>query len=79
MGVYFQGNIESIIGRYGAGASVMIKRLLKEKKLAFLATDIHGPKHDYKTWDKAKNEILKIITKSEYDLLVNINPGRLVD
>ena len=79
MGVYFQGNIDSIIGKYGAGAIQMIKRLLKEKKLAFLATDIHQKKHDYKSWDKAKAEILKIITKKEFDLLVNINPGRLVD
>ena len=79
MGVYFQGNIESIIGKYGEGAKVMIKRLLKEKRLAFLATDIHHKKHDYKDYDRAKDEILKIITKEEYNILVNINPGRLVD
>ena len=79
MGVYFQGNLESIIGRYGIGAQQMIKRLFKEKKLAFLATDIHHNKRDYTSWDKAKEEILKIITKKELDILLNINPGRLVD
>lgn len=79
MGVYFQGNLESILGRYGENANQMIRRLLKEKRLAFLATDIHAKKHDYKTWDKAKHEILKIISKEEYDILINVNPGRLVD
>lgn len=78
MGVYFQGNLDSIIGRYGEGAKIMIKRLLKEKKLAFLATDIHHKKHDYRSWDKAKSEILKFISEEEYNILVNINPGRLV-
>ena len=79
MGVYFQGNIDSIVGKYGIAAEQMIKRLLKEKRLAFLATDIHQKKHDYKVWDKARDEILKLITKEEYDILVNVNPGRLVD
>lgn len=78
MGVYFQSNLESIIGRYGEGAKTMIKRLLKEKKIAFLATDIHHKKHDYKDWDKAKEEILKYVTEKEFDILVNVNPGRLV-
>ena len=78
MGVFFQSNLDSIIGRYGEGAKVMIKRLLKEKKIAFLATDIHHKKHDYASWDKARDEILKYISKSEFDILVNENPSKLV-
>ncbi len=79
IGVLFQSNLDSIIGRYGDGAKVMIKRLLKEKKIAFLATDIHHKKHDYASWDKAKNEILKYLSKEELDILINKNPSILIN
>ncbi len=78
IGVLFQSNLDSIIGRYGEGAKTTIKRLLKEKKIAFLATDIHHKKHDYGSWDKARSEILKFITKDEFDVLVNKNPSKLI-
>lgn len=78
LGVFFQSNIDSLNGRYGEGARVMIKRLLKEKKIAFLATDIHHKKHDYSDYDKAKNEALKYISAEEYDTLVNKNPSKLI-
>lgn len=79
MGIYFQSNIDSIIGGYGTGAEKMMKRLLKEKKIAFLATDIHHKKSDYSKWEKAKKVALKYISEKEYDLLVNKNPNQLVD
>jgi protein-tyrosine phosphatase len=78
MGVFFQSNLDSIIGRYGDGAKVTIKRLLKEKKIAFLATDIHHKKHDYASWDTAKKEILKYISIEEFNTLVNKNPSKLI-
>ena len=79
LGVYFQSNIDSITGRYGEKAQKMIKRLLKEKKIAFLATDIHHKKHDYRKWELAKKIALKYISEKEYDLLVNKNPSQLID
>lgn len=78
IGVLFQSNLESIIGRYGEEASKTIKRLLSEKKIAFLATDIHKKKHDYGKWKEAKEEILKYITVEEFNILTEENPGQLV-
>ena len=78
MGVFFQSNIDSLVGKYGERANTLIRRLLKDKKIAFLATDIHHPKHDYTTWVKAKNEALKYISAEEYDILVNKNPSQLI-
>ena len=78
IGVYFQSNIDSLIGKYGPGAEKMIKKLLSEKKIAFLATDIHRRKHDYTDWNKAKEIALKYISEDEYDTLVNKNPSQLV-
>ena len=78
MGVYFQGNIDSLVGKYGERANTMLRRLLKERKIAFLATDIHHPKHDYSNWIKAKTEALKYITEEEYEILVDKNPSQLI-
>lgn len=79
MGVIFQGNIESIIGGYGIAAKKTMKKLLKSKKLSFLATDIHHKKHDYSNWIKAKNETLKYISQSEWNILTYKNPSNLLD
>ena len=79
LGVLFQGNIESIIGSYGINAKKMMRKLLKQKKLSFLATDIHHKKRDYNTWKKAKKDILKYITQKEWDILSKNNPSQLID
>ena len=79
MGVYLQGNIDSLVGKYGPQAERMIIRLLKENKLAFLATDIHHKKHNYSKWIEAKNKALKYVSAEVYDTLTRINPSLLVD
>ena len=78
IGVLFQSNLDSINGRYGEGAEKTIRRLLHEKKIAFLATDIHQKKHDYHKWDEAKTEILKYISEEEFNILTVKNPGQLI-
>ena len=78
IGVYFQSNLDSIIGGYGEHAEKTIKRLLKEKKIAFLGTDIHHKKHDYTKWQKAKTIALKYITEREFDILTDRNPSQLI-
>ncbi|MBR4672280.1 MAG: hypothetical protein IKO78_03670 [Bacilli bacterium] len=78
IGVYFQSNIDSLVGKYGPKAEEMIIRLLKENKLSFLATDIHSKKHDYNVWKLAKNKALRYVTEEVYNVLVNGNPSQLV-
>ena len=78
IGVYFQSNIDSLVGKYGPKAEEMIIRLLKENKLSFLATDIHSKKHDYNIWKLAKNKALRYVTEEVYNVLVNGNPSQLV-
>ena len=79
VGVLLQSNLESILGRYGNGAKKMVKRLLKEHKISFLATDIHHPKNDISVFDKARKKILKYIDEGEYNSLVNINPKKIIE
>ena len=39
--IYLQGNYESLNGRYGTGAKKTLIKLLKNKQIAILSTDIH--------------------------------------
>jgi len=78
IGVYFQSNIDSLVGKYGPKAEKTIIRLLRENKLSFLSTDIHHKKHDYDKWNEAKRIALKYVTEEVYDTLTRINPSLLV-
>ena len=79
LGVLFQCNLGSIMGEYGKDAKKTIKRLLKEKKVSFMGTDIHK-KMDYSTYiDKAINKLQKYLTEEELeDILVN-NAKRIIN
>lgn len=79
IGVLFQCNIDSIIGKYGIDASNTIIRMLKERLIHFLATDIHRKKDNYNKWNMAKLIALKYITEEEYNILINDNPSRLIE
>ena len=79
LGVLFQCNLGSILGKYGSSSEKLIKRLLKDKKIAFLATDIHHKKHNLKDFDKAKKHILRYISESEFNILVKENPSFLIN
>ena len=79
IGVYFQCNLESILGSYGKGAIKMVKRMYKEKKVSFLATDIHHKKRDYGKFDRAKKKIRKYLSASELDELLVKNPSKIIN
>ncbi len=79
MGVLFQCNIDSLNGKYGPYAKEMLENLLTDGHVSFLATDIHHKKHDPDGFEKAKKVALKYITESDYKVLTEINPSRLID
>lgn len=77
IGVYFQCNIESINGRYGKNAKKTIKKLLKNRKINFLATDIHH-KRNNEDFLKSKKSILKYIKEEEFNILTYENPSKII-
>ena len=78
IGVYFQCNFDSIIGKYGEEAEKMVRRMFIEKKVAFLATDIHHKAHDYNKYKLIREEVLKYLTEEEYDIITTLNPNQLL-
>ena len=72
LGIEFQCNIGSLTGEYGNDAKKVIKRLLKEHLVSYIATDIHKKKKDYKYIAKAIDKMKKYYNEKELeDLLVN--------
>ena len=78
IGVLFQSNIDSIIGGYGSNAKKMVKRLLKEHKLSFLATDAHRRKNP-DNFLKAHKRALRYIDDEYYQELVEGNASKLLE
>lgn len=79
IGVYFQSNLESILGSYGKGAKKMVKRLLKEKKISFLASDIHHRKRDYGKFLMAIKKMERYLSSSDFEYLLKVNPRKILD
>lgn len=78
IGVYFQSNLESILGSYGRGAIKTVKRLLKEKKISFLASDIHHRKHDYGKFLIARKKMKRYLSDSDFEVLLKENPSKIL-
>lgn len=79
MGVMFQSNLGSLNGKYGKESKKLIKKLLKDKKVTFLATDIHHKKHDLNDFKKAKKHALKYVSEKEFNALVKVNPSLILN
>lgn len=78
MGVYFQCNLDSLVGKYGPRAESLVKRMLMENRISFLATDIHQKKHDYTKWKEARQVALQYVSREVFNTLVNDNPSMLI-
>lgn len=68
--VIFQANYASILGAYGREAKETMKRLLKDKVIQYLASDVH---HEYRCFydDFAliKKKLLKIVDEEYFEIL----------
>ena len=77
-GVYLQGNYESLTGKYGMLAQKTLKKLLKEKKITFLATDVHKENSTYTKMNKVLR-VLKRYAKGEYyENITEKNPQKIL-
>ncbi len=65
LGVMFQSNIGSLYGAYGSKPKKAFKKLIKNKYIDFLATDIHRPSYKYSNIVKLEKK-LKRYCDSEY-------------
>lgn len=73
-GVLMQSNYGSILGEYGEKARIIMEKLLENKAVHFLGSDVHREKTTYEIIPEALGEIEKIIGTEELEKLTTINP-----
>lgn len=78
MGVYLQGNYESLIGKYGVEAKKTLKKLLKKKQISLMSTDNHRENSTYVKLEKIL-KVLKRYAKGEYfENITEINANKIL-
>ncbi len=77
MGVLFQCNMGSILGKYGKEAQKLVKKMAKEKMIFTFGSDIHHPnKNNFLVL--ARKKLLKYYSESELNKLLVINPRKIL-
>ena len=77
--VIFQGNYASIIGGYGKDAQKTIKKLLKEKKVHYFATDTHHASNCiYENMQLILKKMSKIVDEKYLEILTQTNPSAII-
>lgn len=65
MGVLLQGNYLSLFGKYGKEAKKFLKKLLKQRKITILASDIHKERNKYRI-KRLKRKLMWLIRDKDY-------------
>lgn len=77
MGILFQCNIASILGKYGKSAKKTVKKLIKKKMVFTFGSDIHhAGKTDYVALSQKK--LSKYYNKDELRQLLITNPRKII-
>ena len=79
IGVLFQCNLGSILGEYGKEAIKVIKRMLKEKLVYMIGTDIHHGKTKYDMLEKATKKYKKYLSKNEIEDILENNAKKIIN
>lgn len=79
IGVLFQCNLGSILGEYGKESKKTIKRMLKEKLVFMIGTDIHHKKAKYDMLKKAKKKYKKYLTENEIENILINNAKKILN
>ncbi len=79
LGVLFQCNYTSILGKYGLFAKLTIKKMLKYNLVNFLGTDVHKKNTVYKNVLKATNKISKYISDEYLQNITTYNAEKVLN
>lgn len=78
-GALLQVNFESINGKYGKDVKKLAVYLLKQRKVHFLATDIHHVDSAFfENFPSLKKEAMKLMGKEKFDEVTLYNPAHVL-
>ena len=72
--VLMQADYGSIIGQYGEKAQIIVQKLLENRMIHFLGSNVHRENTTYKIIPEALEEIERIIGLDELEKLTTTNP-----
>jgi len=78
-GALFQGNLGSLIGKYGPSAQKSLKAMLKADMIDVMASDVHRFNTIYTELPKTLKKLNKIIGSKKVKLLTEQNPMYIID
>lgn len=78
-GALFQANYASIDGYYGIQAKKSIIKLLKNRMIQFLGSDVHKKRTIYPNMNKYIKELSKYLSENEFDDLSYKNPIKVIN
>ena len=79
MGVLFQCNYGSILGKYGLKAKCIMKKMLKNNLVTFMGTDAHRQNSIYLQVPKAISKIEKYISQDELEEITTSNAEKVIN
>lgn len=79
MGVLFQINYGSILGKYGAPAKKTVKKMLKKGMVDFVGSDCHTEGSLYTYIDKAMKKISKLVSSKELKQITELNAREILE
>lgn len=80
LGIEFQCNYESILGKYGRDAKKKVIYLLKNNMVTYLGSDVHYSNTlMVRKFAKMKKELIKLVGETTYQKLVYDNIKKVID
>lgn len=79
MGVLFQANYGSILGKYGFAAKCTVKKMLKNNLISLLGTDAHKKNSTYLEVPKAISKISKYVSNEELKNMTTNNAEKVLN
>ena len=76
LGVLFQCNYGSIVGKYGKRAKKLVKKFAKDKMIFIFGSDMHRARGEYLI-DKAVKKLSKYYSSAELKTLLQTNPSKI--
>ena len=78
--VIFQSNYASILGGYGREAQKTIKKLIKDRKIHYFATDTHHANNSiYEKMPIILKKLSKIVDEEYFEILTQANPRTIIE
>lgn len=77
LGVLFQCNLGSVMGKYGIEAKMVVKRIMKDSLVFAFGSDAHHC-HGVDYWVKAQKKVSRYCSERQFNQAMTLNPRKML-